>query len=65
MNKVFANAYERACDQQQIIKVLLDAAKAAELYMHDELATYGARVDCMDTDLLKKLQSAINLAEGE
>lgn len=37
MNKVFANAYERACDQQHIINVLLEAVKAAELFLHDEI----------------------------
>ena len=63
MNKVFANAYERACDPQDIIKVLLEAVKAAELHIHDEIANFGARNDFADTDLLAKLQKAIDLAE--
>lgn len=65
MNKVFANAYERACDQQQIIKVLLDAVKAAEFHMHDEIYKFGPRYDGPYTNLIKKLQAAIDLAEGE
>jgi hypothetical protein len=64
MNKVFESAYERACDQQHIIRVLLEAVKAAELHIHDEIANFGARSDYADTELLSKLQDAINLAEN-
>lgn len=64
MGKVFASAHERACDQRRVINVLLEAVKAAELHIHDEIANFGARSDYADTDLLKKLQDAIVLAEG-
>jgi hypothetical protein len=37
MNKVYASTYERACDQQHTISVLLEAVKAAELFIHDEI----------------------------
>ena len=65
MNKVYASAYERACDQQRIINALLEAAKAAELHLYDEMQLTEVKVPDKTGELWFKLRAAITLAEGE
>jgi hypothetical protein len=57
------STYEKPWHLRNVRAVMLDALKAAELHLHDEIAQFGARSDFADTDVLKKLQVAIDLAE--
>lgn len=57
------STYETLWHLRNVRAVMLDALKAAELYLHDEIASFGARVDSADTVVLKQLQIAIDLAE--
>jgi hypothetical protein len=57
------STYEKLWHLRNVREVMLEALKAAELHLHDEIATFGARADFADTDVLKQLQVAIDLAE--